>query len=364
MKKWKGKIVFLKCLWEDNISELNVKMEEDHDSIVSDEDQERVGGTLSRLPPGIHPDVKKLEELSFDILPEGFFIIVYGARRTGKTHAVSVLLEQVKGRFDFAYLFSNTAGLHKGQKGELDFEMITEDAKFQGFDEEALQAIMARQKAVMLHNNSTERKRDKKPNKTLLIFDDFVHEKAIRYSKLFTELPVLGRHFEISVICLTQGYSQVASGGLNKATRQNADMILTFLPRSLTDVENVANWYMTKDKIDNMWFIKSVCQEEHQLLAIDLTSPHETEFPNYCYSYRAPSKVPKYELGKVQWRLQKEEEKRQKKAALASKIENERAFYVGLGLMEKQQRVGQATGLAKRKFGKMSLFDAARMVGS
>ena len=337
--------------------------ENDADSIVSDVD-ERISGTLSRLPTRPHPDAQKLEELSFEFLPEGFFVIVYGARRTGKTHSVSVLLEQVKDRFDFAYLFSNTASLHKGQDGFLDFDMIVEDAKFQGFDEEALQAVISRQRAVMMHNNQVERKRDKKPNKTLLIFDDFVHEKAIRYSKLFTELPVLGRHYELSVICLTQGYSQVASGGLNKATRQNADLVMSFLPRSLTDVENVANWYLTKDKIDNMWFIKTVCQEEHQLLAIDLTSPHETEFPNYCYSYKAPPKVPKYELGKIQWKLEKEERKRQKKAALAAKVENERAFYVGMGLMEKQQRIGIATGIPKRQGGKMSLFDAAKSFGT
>jgi hypothetical protein len=161
------------------------------------------------------------------------------------------------------------------------------------------------------------------------------------------------------VICLTQGYSQVASGGLNKATRQNADLVMTFLPRSLTDVENVSNWYLTKDKIDNMWFIRSVCQEQHQLLGIDLTSPHEIEYPNFCYYYKAPEQVPKYELGKIQWKLQKEEKKRQRKAALAAKIENERAFYVGMGLMEKQQRIGQATGLPnKRKYSPMSLFDA------
>ena len=337
--------------------------DDDADSIVSDQD-EPIQGSLSKLPTGTHPDAAKLEELSFDVLPEGFFIIVYGARRTGKTHAVNILLEQVKDRFDFAYLFSNTANLHRGQKGFVDFNMVIEDAKFQGFDEEALTAIITRQRAVMIHNNSTDKKRDKKPNQTLLIFDDFVHEKAIRYSKIFTELPVLGRHYELSVICLTQGYSQVASGGLNKATRQNADMVMTFLPRSLTDVENIANWYLTKDKIDNMWFIKTVCQEKHQLLAIDLTSPHETEFPNYCYSYQGPAEIPKYELGKVQWKLQKEEEKRQRKAALAAKVENERAFYVGMGLMEKQQRIGIATGLAKRKGGKLSLFAAAKSFGT
>jgi hypothetical protein len=337
----------------------HITEDDDNDSIVPDPD-DTVKGTLSRLPPGIHPDAKKLEELNFETLPEGFFIIVYGARRTGKTHAVSVLLEGVKKRFDFAYLFSNTALLHKNQKNELDFDMIVDDAKFQGFDEDALQRIMERQRAVMHHNNSTERKRDKKPNKTLLIFDDFVHEKAIRYSKTFTELPVLGRHYELSVICLTQGYSQVASGGLNKATRQNADLVMTFLPRSLSDVENMSNWYLTKDKIDNMWFVKSVCQEEHTLLGIDLTSPHETEFVNYCYSYKAPAEIPKYELGKVQWKLQKEEEKRQKKAALASRVENERAFFVNSKLLEKRQYLNQATGLPPKKMSRLSLFDAVR----
>ena len=331
----------------------------DSESGILDE-AERPGGTLSRLPPGPHPDARLLGELSFDVLPEQFFVIVYGARRTGKTHAVSVLLEQVKDRFDFAYLFSNTALLHKGQKGELDFDMITEDAKFEGFDGEILTRIIERQKAVMHHNNNTIRKRDKKPNETLLIFDDFVHEKAIRYSKEFTELPVLGRHYKLSVICLSQGYSAVASGGLNKATRQNADMVMTFLPRSLTDVENVANWYLTKDKIDNMWFIKTVCSEEHQMLAIDLTTPHETEFPNYCFRYQAPEEIPKYELGKVQWKLLKEEQKRQKNAALASKVENERAFFVGRTEMEKRQNIGIATGLPPHKFARMSLFDAVR----
>ena len=335
--------------------------DDDNDSVIADE-PDRPGGTLSRLPPGEHPDVAKLGELSFDILPDQFFVIVYGARRTGKTHAVSVLLEQVKNRFDFAYLFSNTALLHKGQEGELDFDMITEDAKFEGFDGEILERIVERQKAVMHHNNNTVKKRDKKPNETLLIFDDFVHEKAIRYSKQFTELPVLGRHYKLSVICLSQGYSAVASGGLNKATRQNADMVMTFLPRSLTDVENVANWYLTKDKIDNMWFIKSVCSEEHQMLAIDLTTPHETEFPNYCFKYQAPEKIPKYELGKVQWKLLKEEQKRQKNAALAAKVENERAFFVGRQQMENRQNIGIATGLPKRKFARMSLFDATRVI--
>jgi hypothetical protein len=305
--------------------------------------------------------VKKLEQLTFEYLPENFFVIVYGARRTGKTYAISCLLNDIKDRFDFAYLFSATALLHKGEEGELDFEMIRDEAKFQGFDQDALKRIIERQKTVKEFNNATKSKREKKPNKTLIIFDDFVHEKGVRFSKIFTELPVLGRHYELSVICLSQGYSAVGSSGLNPATRQNADMVMTFLPRNINDVERISMWYLAKPKLEGMWFVKSTCEEEHRCLAIDLTQPHMTEFEDHCYKYVAPKTVPSYEVGKVQWKLYHEERKRQRKAALSAKVENDRYFFMGTTEMEKRSKIGQATGLPDRG-SKLSLFDAVQLL--
>jgi hypothetical protein len=336
--------------------------------LSSDDDDYSGGGnglhmqgiTVSKIPNAPHPAVASLEELNFNILPPGFFVLVYGARRTGKTHITEFLLEQIKDRFDFAYLFSNTAELHKGSKNFDNFDCIREEAKFDGFDGEILQRIFDRQKAVMKHNNKCKYERDKKPNQTLLIFDDFVHDKNIRYSKIFTELPILGRHCEISAICLSQGYSAVGSGGLNKATRENADLVMTFLPRNINNVERVAEWYLAKEKLENMWFIKSVCKEEYRCLAIDLTHPNETEYEDFCYKLVAPEKTPKYELGKVQWKLYHEERKRQRKAALAAQVENERAYFLTLGQMEKRQRIGEATGRIENKGGRMSLFDAVQ----
>lgn len=333
----------------------------DDDEGGGGESGDMTGITVSRLPSGPHPSVARLEELDFDILPEGFFVISYGARRTGKTHSTEALLHSVKDRFDFAYLFSSTATLHKNSKEFRNFDMIRDEAKFDGFNEDILRRIIERQKRVMEFNDATKLERDKKPNKTLLIFDDFVHEKAVRYSKTFTELPVLGRHYDLSVICLTQGYSQVASGGLNKATRQNADLVITFLPRNLNDVERMSEWYLTKEKLDNMWFTKSVCQEQYQCLAIDLTNPHETEFENYCYKYIAPPVTEKYELGKVQWKLYREERKRQRKAALAMEIENGKYFNASNSDLDKRQKIGQATGLPDKAGGRMSMFDAMNL---
>ena len=273
-----------------------------------DREPEQSRFSVSRIPNEPHHSVDFLCDLDFSILPEGFFLIMYGARRTGKTHLTEFCLDQIKDRFDFAYLFSATSSLHKNSKKFQNFDCIREEAKFDGFDEEMLARILERQKAVLKHNNECKYKRDMKPNQTLLIFDDFVHEKAIRYSKIFTELPVLGRHCKISVICLSQGYSAVGSGGLNKATRENADMVITFLPRNINNVERISEWYLTKEKLENMWFVKSVCKEEFRALAIDLTHPNEEEYEDYCYKLIADPVVPKYELGKVQWKLYHEED--------------------------------------------------------
>lgn len=314
------------------------------------------GITANKFPSYPHPIVSQLADIDFTTLPPNFFALIYGARRTGKTHVLSVLLESIKDRFDFAYLFSATAGLHAGEKGELDFEMIREEAKFGGFDQDALSSIIDRQKAVKEHNNKCKYECDKKPNRTLIVFDDFVHEKEVRYSKLFTELPVLGRHYGLSVVCLSQGYSAVGSSGLNPATRQNSDYTITFLPRNIQDTERVAMWYLAKPKNESMWFVKSVCQEEHQCLGIDLTKPHLTEFEDYCYKYIAPEKVPKYELGKVQWKLFKEERKRNKKATLAGQVENDRSFCLTSNELENRLKIGQATGMPTNR-SKPSLFD-------
>jgi hypothetical protein len=332
--------------------------DDEPDTVSGEMGADTHGITISRLPTALHPSIAKLEEFDFNILPEGFFMIVYGARRTGKTHIVEYGLEQIKERFDFAYLFSNTAVLHKNSKDFDNFDCIREEAKFDGFEEDKLIRIFERQKAVLMHNNDCKYQRDKKPNKTLLIFDDFVHEKAIRYSKVFTELPILGRHCEISVICLSQGYSAVGSGGLNKATRENADCVMTFLPRNTQNIEKLAEWYLAKEKLENMWFIQSACKEEFGSVAMDMTRPHETEYENFCYKLIAPPHVPKYEIGKIQWKLYHEERKRQRKASLAHHVENERAYFLTLGEMEKRQRIGQATGQPKREGSKLSLFDA------
>jgi len=313
-------------------------------------------GAIPKIP---HPSVALLQPLSFTTLPDNFFIIFYGVRRTGKTHALTCLLEEIKDNFDYAYLFSDTADIHIGEPGFANFDMIRPEAKFSGYDDAALKEIMRVQQERKKKNNACTCEKDMQPNRTIVIFDDFVHKKEVRYSETFTMLPVLGRHMDLSVICLSQGYASVASGGLNIATRQNTDMVLTFLPRSMSNKEHISDQYLTDSKFSNMWFISSACAEKHQCLAIQLDQPHLTELHEYCYQYKAPAELPTYELGKVQWMLFHEEEKRAKIAAQMEDMRKNATVIIPddkdhefLGLT-----AGEATGLPPRRT-KLSLYDS------
>lgn len=313
------------------------------------------GLSASYLPDEDHPSYQLLRTLDLREMPEHFFITSFGIRRTGKSWTITSLIEPIADRFDFCYLFSATAGLHEGD-GEANFDFIVPDAKFEGYDPNILKRIFERQKAVKEFNNKCDNEKDKKPNETLIIFDDFIHDKRIRYDELFTKLPVLGRHFDISVICLSQTYASCGTSGLNPATRTNNDLVLTFLPRNIVDMERVATTYLTKPKAESMWFIKTCCSEEHQVLGMKLDKPFLTEFEDYCYVYTAPEKLPKYECGKVQWKLLKEEQRRAKKAKLSHHINNDSRL--GIRPANMMPVPGEATGIPKHSTNASTLFGA------
>ena len=238
-----------------------------------------------------------LQTFDFKTLPENFFMVCYGARRTGKSWLMNHALKELKDRFDYAYCFSATAAMNDG------FPAVRPEAVFDDFDERKLSAIMARQRAWVEHNKTVTRKEDEIKCSTLLIFDDFVHNVQVRYSQEFVQLPVLGRHYKLSCILLSQGYGAVASGGLNPATRMNADAVITFMPRSTLDCQKIAEWYLTMPKKEGGEFVKSITSEKHSCLCIDLQDPSNVEESKFCFRFKAPSTKPQsYELGKEQWK--------------------------------------------------------------
>ena len=249
-------------------------------------------------------------------------------------------LAELKDRFDYAYCFSATAALNDG------FPAVRPEAVFNDFDEEKLSQLMLRQKAWVEHNKKCTHKSDEIACNTLLIFDDFVHNVQVRYSQQFVQLPVLGRHYKLSVVLLSQGYGAVASGGLNPATRMNADTVITFMPRSTLDCQKISEWYLTMNKKEGGEFVKAQTAEKHRCLCIDLQDPSDVDEASFCHTFKAPATKPKpYELGKEQWRQFRQSNRAKKEYLRHMRNDNEE-----VSLMEAQKvKVGGAphVGLSK-----------------
>lgn len=301
---------------------------------------EKAGGFAGAVNVGDHAAPSSLTEFDFKTLPENFFVVCYGARRTGKSWLINHALAELKDRFDYAYCFSATAALNDG------FPAVRPEAVFNDFDEEKLSQLMLRQKAWVEHNKKCTHKSDEIACNTLLIFDDFVHNVQVRYSQQFVQLPVLGRHYKLSVVLLSQGYGAVASGGLNPATRMNADTVITFMPRSTLDCQKISEWYLTMNKKEGGEFVKSQTAEKHRCLCIDLQDPSDVDEASFCHTFKAPATKPKpYELGKEQWRQFRQSNRAKKEYLRHMRNDNEE-----VSLMEAQKvKVGGAphVGLSK-----------------
>ena len=302
--------------------------------------EEKAGGFAGAVNVGDHEAPSSLTEFDFKTLPENFFVVCYGARRTGKSWLINHALAELKDRFDYAYCFSATAALNDG------FPAVRPEAVFNDFDEEKLSQLMLRQKAWVEHNKKCTHKSDEIACNTLLIFDDFVHNVQVRYSQQFVQLPVLGRHYKLSVVLLSQGYGAVASGGLNPATRMNADTVITFMPRSTLDCQKSSEWYLTMNKKEGGEFVKAQTAEKHRCLCIDLQDPSDVDEASFCHTFKAPATKPKpYELGKEQWRQFRQSNRAKKEYLRHMRNDNEE-----VSLMEAQKvKVGGAphVGLSK-----------------
>lgn len=172
-------------------------------------------------------------------LPENFFIIMYGLRRSGKTTMLRYMLwemqEQLK---DYEiYLFSGTA-----EVSPEDYEYIPKKAKFPNVKEMEmdLQRLISKQK---------KRKKEKEDGHMLMIFDDVVSENIVRHSDSLNFLAVGGRHINICVVILSQVVT--GSGSVPPIVRTQADAIFVVAnPRSELERKLLVEQYLTPSKLN------------------------------------------------------------------------------------------------------------------
>lgn len=172
-------------------------------------------------------------------LPENFFIIMYGLRRSGKTTMLRYMLWEMQDLLkDYEiYLFSGTA-----EVSPEDYEYIPKKAKFPNIKEMEmdLQRLISKQK---------KRKKEKEPGHMLMIFDDVVSENIVRHSDSLNFLAVGGRHINISVVVLSQVVT--GSGSVPPIVRTQADAIFVVAnPRSELERKLLVEQYLTPSKLN------------------------------------------------------------------------------------------------------------------
>lgn len=113
-----------------------------------------------------------------------------------------------------------------------------------------------------------------------------------------------------------------------------------------------------------MWLIQTLCREEHMAAVIDLQHPHMTEYPQFVFKAKAGDEMwpDRYELGKVQWKLAKEEAKLRRKQKRAAMLTQHSQLLVmpitKYTPMYKYETLGQAVPAQAQGFKGVRLHDA------
>lgn len=189
--------------------------------------------------------VDRLYDLDPNIdLPENFFIIFYGLRRSGKTTMLRYMLYELREQLkDYEVcLFSGTA-----EVSPEDYDFIPEKAKYPNIKEMEtdLQTILGKQKKAKKEAERT----GEDVKHVLIIFDDVISENIVRHSESLNFLAVGGRHVNISVLILSQVVT--GSGSVPPIVRTQADAIFVVAnPRSERERELLVEQYLTPTKLN------------------------------------------------------------------------------------------------------------------
>lgn len=225
---------------------------------------------------------------------DAFSMILVGMRRTGKTHAISCMLKQMNKNFDSAFLMSETAVAQSGC-----FEMIDERFKYEEFNEGVVKKILDKQKELKLYNQTHEEHEQKHIPSVLIVLDDCINDPKIRSSRTLNDLYTLGRHFNVSIISLVQALTNA----MNPKARNNSDVMMFWRSINYKEREKVIENYLTpvKGKQSRMVgenYMEAIFDEPYVAMVVAVyKASNSKSLEDYVYRYKAPCKIPKYQIG-------------------------------------------------------------------
>lgn len=177
----------------------------------------------------------QLKEWDPTQLPHGFFVVLEGKRRTGKSTFAKWLLQWYQKRFSLAWVMTHTKanGYWQG--------IVGDSFVFDGYRADAVARAIARNdKIIARHGPDTPA--TLAAASTLIIFDDCI-TKEIYHDEMFVRLAVEGRHHCISVIFITQDPKTVSP-----KVRDNCDVAVVFNQKTYRNKESM--WHDFMNDVD------------------------------------------------------------------------------------------------------------------
>ncbi len=225
----------------------------------------------------------------FDAI-KAFSMLTVAKRRAGKSLLIKDLFRHIKNNYSECYVFSLTAHLQPDL-----FDYIPQGNIIKGLDTVKLDEIWNRQQEYVLQELKRGIKKEKM-NHILLIFDDVIADGNIRTSQTFSNLFIMGRHINFAVCVLSQYLG--GKYGINAVCRKNLDFLFTFMPTNEHDETMLCDEYLSCRAVkEGKVILQSVTQTPFTVMCI-VNTRLQKDYSQYCYSYLAELKVPKFTIGR------------------------------------------------------------------
>lgn len=216
-----------------------------------------LAGTRAQKQAQIQASLPDLQEWDPSTLPEGFFVVFEGKRRTGKSTFAKWMLQWYVDKFALAICMTQTPSSGYWQK------FVGSAYTFPGYNPTVIQAVLDRNAKIMKACGGEDSEEAKAVGSTLFILDDIVSPELFD-DELFIKLATEGRHHLCSVIILTQDPKAISP-----KIRDNCDIAVIFNQKTYRNKETIWHDFLNDVDRDTAWALMGKhCVEHNALIAI------------------------------------------------------------------------------------------------
>lgn len=256
--------------------------------------KEKPEGVEGAFAPGEALDLSPAGELPYfdpEMIPDDAVIVAFGKRRTGKSFLLRDLLYQKRHVFNHGLVITKTKFNGFWQNY---FPM---NVVHGNYDPSIIENFMKLQLDIMSENEKNPSHKKINPW-AVIILDDVIADKHVRYDDTLATLFYNGRHFKICVMIASQYVF-----GLPPGLRGNADFAMCFKQVQKRQRDQLAEDYgdMIYDK-DVFFNVLDVNTRDRHVMITDLSDPNKPLNETY-FRYKAVE-VPLFEIGSLEWKRQ------------------------------------------------------------